>query len=459
MPREKPLIFISHKHADKNVASIIGNWIDDLTAGNVDVFLSSDSEFDTPEIGQDLSKDLGKNLLKAGVVILVYTSADHDWSYCTWECGVALTPGTPDTRIMCIQCQNDIPNILANDVRVVVSDEESVISFAKMFKDKNFIPNHDKKITGLSEKKIIDRGKELQSDLIKALPGEPVENWSGWPYLRLEISNSKISNAAKFDSEKSVEAIYQSLQNDAVITDSSTSAPTLFGKEDITLNSRFNDLVENWRKIQDAASDFWIYTLAQQILDSSNKNIPNLKEWARFRPASGVSEYIVGIGRVKRMSTSTSFDCYFYRLVDVPEVKTRMTTLANMYYKDIDSLQLKISDVINEMIVLKRTRLPIVDNGIIKYIIHGSMIDKFICEISLSGNSVSDLTMVHLIEHPDMRELFESSLVCVQDCETVDSVIEKMNQQKNCQDVFITEDGKRESNLLGWVTDRDLIDN
>src|SRR5437773_1336560 len=91
---EKPLIFISHKTTDSKIATVIAKFIRDRTQGAVDIFLSSNWTFDGPRFGPGLNKELMTKLWKSDMVIFVYTSADQDWSYCLWECGVASDSGS-----------------------------------------------------------------------------------------------------------------------------------------------------------------------------------------------------------------------------------------------------------------------------------------------------------------------------------------------------------------------------
>jgi hypothetical protein len=53
-----------------------------------------------PDPSRCYNPELQKALWEAKAVIFVYTTTDNDWGYCMWECGVATTPGSPDTRII-----------------------------------------------------------------------------------------------------------------------------------------------------------------------------------------------------------------------------------------------------------------------------------------------------------------------------------------------------------------------
>ena len=458
----KPLIFISHKHADAHIARVLANWIDDVTGGHVDVFLSSDSEFETPEIGADLDTELGRNLQRAGVVILLYTSDDHDWSYCTWECGVALNPGAADTRIVCIQCLADSPTILKSTLRVQAASEESVVAFARMFREPRFFPSVEQPASGLNDSRIVEKGEQLHRDLNARLPDAPLENWSAWPYLRLEFPVIVIDALYEpEDADAQIEEAHRVLTDVGRVLSWSASTPGFFGKQEILEGSSFGDLVANWRRLMPGSSGDWLYTLAQQLVDGCSRNAPRIREWARFRPVDGRAEFVVAVGRIKRASTSMVVDCYFFRLVDIETAENRMNRLDNMYYKeasDLETDRVSLVDLVAEMAELRRSRLPILRGERAQYVIHGSMIDRFIRERVLVGEDVRQLTLADLLGEPAMNALFSSSFVVVEGDATIAEAAARMRRVEGCQDVFVTDTGTADGRVIGWLADRDLIE-
>ena len=68
MPR--PLIFVSHKHNDRAIATVVRSFITEQTRSTVDVFQSSDPTALTPGVGRTLNADLRRALWHAGAVIL-----------------------------------------------------------------------------------------------------------------------------------------------------------------------------------------------------------------------------------------------------------------------------------------------------------------------------------------------------------------------------------------------------
>ena len=457
-----PLIFISHKHADAVLAKKLSRWITGLTGGHVQVFASSDAAAERPTIGEDLDTELAKNLWRAGIVILLYTYDDHDWSYCAWECGVALNPVEKDTRIICLQCLDKGPNIQENRVRVIVGDEQSMIDFAKMFGNPDFYPMHGKALSGMSESLLIDQGQDLHNILVGELPADPLENWSAWPFLRIEVPLNAVNEIREVeDSAARVEKGKQVLETGALVKEASESALRLFGKNSVPAGAPFGDLIQSWHDRNQSGTDDWIFTLSQQLVDSCFQDLPRIKEWARFREVDGTSEHVIAVGRVKRRVACLVFDCYMCRIVDVDTVKSVMNKINHMYYKDLDDIdpaRLPLQELLTEMDNQCRTRLPMLTGRKATLIIHASMIDQFVRKNVYNGVDATQLSLSDLLAEETMRKLFSESFVCVDQETTIHTAAELLGKSNHCQDIFVTDTGDADGDVLGWVCDRDLIE-
>jgi hypothetical protein len=140
----KPLIFISHKHSDSEIATVVAKFIRDRSLGSVDVFLSSSWTFEGPRYGAGLNSELMNALWNSDALILVYTSSDQDWPYCMWECGVATHRDSPETRIVVFQCGRDVPTPFHADLRVDVRNSENIRRFTRqLLTNPNFFPNRN----------------------------------------------------------------------------------------------------------------------------------------------------------------------------------------------------------------------------------------------------------------------------------------------------------------------------
>jgi hypothetical protein len=100
-----------------------------------------------------------------------------------------------------------------------------------------------------------------------------------------------------------------------------------------------------------------------------------------------------------------------------------------------------------------RNRLPLTDaDGKVKYMIHRSLIDKFIAERVLSGNTEPEkLTLQELFED-DRYKLISTAFGTVNRDAKLNAVKVSMDGNPDCSDVFVTEDGTKSSKALGWIT-------
>ncbi len=107
------------------------------------------------------------------------------------------------------------------------------------------------------------------------------------------------------------------------------------------------------------------------------------------------------------------------------------------------------------------TRIPILDHkGAIKFIIHQSMLYKFISEKSMERGpaqlNIAALTLENLLEFSNMRDLVEKSIGFVSVKATLGEAKATMEKTKNCQDVFVTENGRADEPIIGWLANTDI---
>lgn len=116
-------------------------------------------------------------------------------------------------------------------------------------------------------------------------------------------------------------------------------------------------------------------------------------------------------------------------------------------------------DLLNDTV----TRIPVFDSkGNLKYIIHQSILFKFVLEESIEAAKkqesfdVHTLTLEKFLSRPEIKKLVVDSIAFVPKDATLLIAKEEMENIKSCQDVFITETGSREGKILGWLTNVDI---
>lgn len=326
----RPLIFISHRHKDKPLADVISRFLKARSGGRVDIFQSSGSTTKGPEIGKNLNQELMKYLWRASAIILVYTTADQDWSYCMWECGVAMDPESPDTKVILFQCSGRTPPLFAEQVRVDIRTLGSVHKFSKEFlTSTTFFPGYGKAISGFQEndQEVADAAQDLYERLQKVAPPEyesPIEEWPALPFLRLELSPSDVEAICGAASKRRAQVAASVIKRKSVISEIDKVALQLFGVPSLSPPKPFQELTARWERNNRRSKSKWLASLCSQITDGVLWDFPKLV----LEPMPGpdnTTSYAPVLTHVRRSPTqSMEFDIYFYKFpADTKKSKPR----------------------------------------------------------------------------------------------------------------------------------------
>jgi hypothetical protein len=184
-----------------------------------------------------------------------------------------------------------------------------------------------------------------------------------------------------------------------------------------------------------------------------------------LKEAGGETRFTPVLSRVKRIpfSKTVQFDIYFYNLADPRALPatSRMIPKRNIFCKDLgkaglDSLKLK--DVVQELEPRGVNRLPILRDGQPLYVVHRSMIDRFVAKRIWTGGggNVDTYTLADLIGDPDLKGIFENSFVVVDRQASLAEARSAMQERAGCSDVFVTEHGRADEPVIGWLTNVDM---
>jgi|SRR5215510_184850 len=121
--------------------------------------------------------------------------------------------------------------------------------------------------------------------------------------------------------------------------------------------------------------------------------------------------------------------------------------------KPENAIKLK-ADIIDGILAKEnRERLPMFDQqGLIKFMAHRSLIDRFIVQESAKGKNVADLTLADMLADAPTKEVLVGSFKTLMQTATLAAAKALMDNSKICQDVFATEDGNPNTKVIGWVT-------
>lgn len=149
------------------------------------------------------------------------------------------------------------------------------------------------------------------------------------------------------------------------------------------------------------------------------------------------------------------------RLKTVP-VQSKMITRDKMFFKPDPIDGLKIADVLKDLETAKKgDRIPVLTStNAIKYIMHRSILDRYLADKGSSAGGTANLTFADLFkDKPDFQQLFSRSFATVKPDATLADAQSAMESVKDCEDVFVTAQGGRDNEVLGWITDNIIQEN
>ncbi len=453
-------VFISHKHDDKMIAEVVSDFIKDSTAGKVKVHNSSSTEFGGPGAGKNLTAELKKALAATDVVLLIYTSADVHWDYCMWECGVAVDPcDEHPTNIVVLRCGTDAPAPFADTLSIDLRSRDDVVKLTKQFlTDPEFFPT-PREISGYSpeDPAVTKRGEELFDALQEVLPSASKgldSDLTSATYLRIEIPQKPIEEIEALSADDRHQKVHQALI-EATIVDSDR-AKTLFGFN-VDSSTAVGKVLDDWTSKNPDLEPRWFTSLAGQIDELIRGRYPQVP-WAPYKIEGDIA-LIPLVSRSRRTaSDAMQFDTYFIELGPAPiPVSARMIPISSAFHKRLDKTP---ADTIN-LIELRRemdenderSRTPVLGEGATaQYMVHRSMIDRFVSDQAIAGGNVQELTLANILAEQDLGKLFSESFAVVGTSTNLADAKSAMTEINDAQDVLVTEDGTRESAVVGWLT-------
>jgi len=117
------------------------------------------------------------------------------------------------------------------------------------------------------------------------------------------------------------------------------------------------------------------------------------------------------------------------------------------------SIKLKadiLDDILDEQ---KKERLPILDAaGVVKYMVHRSLIDRFVVQAAASGKEIANLTLADMMADKYFKEVLEGSFRALRDTANLAEAKAMIDNINICSDVFVTQDGTVKTKAIGWIT-------
>lgn len=459
-PSSSPLLFISHKHDDKEIAEQVARFVRRGSRGEIRVYLSSSPEYEGPRHGQNLNRELQDALSEASVVLLIYTSQDKDWSYCMWECGLATDPQEPKTNIVVFQCSPDRPAPFDDQLHVQAWDRDSIHTFVQQFfTEPSFFPGCGAIAPGYHDNDIKDEAERFWETLQTVIPqNRATRDWPARPFLQVALSTDVVN---AIEATASIEDATALVQEYGVIERTQSGLAAVFNRMEFEEGELFSTLRNYWTQRYPDHPATWFTALCKQIAVGAKRDIQEI-EHVRFRSISDHTEMIPLLSRVWELPVQRKmlFSIYFIAVHRAQVVTSRMVPTNKMYYKSAEHVSTTdLQGMLEQLEEQRWHRFPILDaNEHPKYIVHVSMVDKFIRKKAYAGESSEGLTLHDLLQQADMEEMFKSTFAVVSEQATITEARQALEAIPRCQDIFVTANGTPAEPVLGWLTDHDLFD-
>lgn len=121
--------------------------------------------------------------------------------------------------------------------------------------------------------------------------------------------------------------------------------------------------------------------------------------------------------------------------------------------KAVNQIKVKADMIDGILVPASRERLPMLDQqGLIKFIAHRSLLDRFIVQETAKGKKVEDLTLADMLADAPTKEVLVESFRTVLETASLAEVKVLMDNIKLCSDIFATVDGTPNTKVTGWVT-------
>ncbi|MGZ6613116.1 MAG: toll/interleukin-1 receptor domain-containing protein [Solirubrobacteraceae bacterium] len=313
------MLFISHCHADRAIADVVGKFVVNRSNGEVMVYQSSSSDAQGPRIGENINRELTKALWRSDVLVLIYTGKQRDWEYCMWECGVATHPESAETRVIVLQCGREPPRVFADQLAVEVRDPEKMLRFVNEFlTDPDFFPSRSKPVTRFqrNDDNVKRAAREFSEDLSSVIPQDEdagVEEWPAVPLVQLEIDAMSLAQITDEQDDEEAQRIACRLLLESQIIAADREAAGLFDKPTLPPSATFGSILP--RAVREGPPADWLLSLAVQVARAAQWNFPPVR-WGLMRSVRENDQTWYGpvLTHVRRMpNRAMQFDIHFQR--------------------------------------------------------------------------------------------------------------------------------------------------
>ena len=368
----KPLLFISHKHVDKEIALCVAEFIRNTTMGQIDVHLSSNAAFQGPRFGKEINGELRRALWSCEVLLLIYTSEDRGWEYCLWECGVATDSNSPNTSIIVFQCGADIPAVLGGTLCVDARDIPSLQRLCReFFTQTGFFHSMQGALAeGFEKQQTDEKAVELHGKLATVIPKHvTTKEWPTWPFMQVELPLSEVTGIKVAAQPDMLAELMKLVLERGTVSCLEPRVPRMFGLANLESKTALRSLATSWQAEYPGANLAWFHGCCQQIATAAAGKVLRVQP-VSFPEAGGGAEFVPVVSRVRQFEWDNRicFDiyCYDFPARNVIPLAERMLKVYQFYWRNLKQLKaqnISLIDLNRELRSQQKKRVPLLDEN------------------------------------------------------------------------------------------------
>ncbi len=191
------VVFISHKREDQGIAVALARRMKELASEKLEIYLSDHPDFKGARHGELIADEIAEQLMRTEVFVFVYTGRSKDYSWCTWEAGLAVDPRSAQgTRIIVFTTVDDAPSLFAGRLVVRANEVESIKQFLRDFcTSADFFPGGRGPLLAPGDEGPILRlvfkdAEDLHDELVSKFPPGERREVPRWPSIAIELSKA-----------------------------------------------------------------------------------------------------------------------------------------------------------------------------------------------------------------------------------------------------------------------------
>jgi hypothetical protein len=324
--------FISHRHGDSAIAEVIRTHLQLWNIPEDEIFQSSHAHSGV-RIGDNLNDSLSSQLKKSKLVILIYTFADLDWSYCMWECGVATDPEENKTHIIVLQCTTDRPKLFRSQGIIRANTQDDISRFVfQAHKDPECWPDAGCLNEQIGEEILKRRSVDLLNDLAQVIPEGRFQEFDRWDSFKLSLSKENIEELKQFKLEEHKEEIASLVKERCIVADEFGLAPRHFGYERLPQHITLGEMYEQWNGVCEEKGDCpegWLEALCEDVWTAA-KDQPARPSWQLLHSAMPDTDFWFHIVLSQKAILPDNAMCFTIYMHRIPTSMARQRASVDM---------------------------------------------------------------------------------------------------------------------------------